>query len=115
MLMIDNPRFPHTCEITRTANSDDPDVDDSEAVTVYKGSCRSSAMLITDSSGEVITSTRRLSIPMTLKDWKVKGIAPSVSDKVNVDKDGVAKEWGEIIDFLPNSLGTTIIYKFART
>lgn len=52
---------------------------------------------------------------MRLKDWKQLGVAPSVGDTVNVDKDDVAKEWGEIIDFLPNTLGTTILYKFART
>lgn len=113
--MIDNPRFPHTCEIQHVEESDDPMVDDGESVTIYKGECRSSAYTTTDSSGEVITSTRRLSIPMRLKDWKQLGKAPSVGDKVNVDKYGVAQEWGEIIDFLPNTLGTTILYKFART
>lgn len=114
-MTIENPRFPHTCVITHVAVSDDPMEDEGESTTIYDGCCRSGSYLTTDSSGEVITSTRRLSIPLRLKDWKERGVAPAVGDTVNVDKDGVAKEWGEILDFLPNSLGTTILYKFSRT
>lgn len=114
-MTIDNPRFQHTCEILHTETSDDPLKDEGESVTIYSGCCRSGAYNTTDSNGEVVTSVRRLSIPMRLKDWKQLGVAPSVGDTVNVDKDGVANEYGKVIDFLPNTLGTTILYDYART
>ncbi|MBQ6378521.1 MAG: hypothetical protein IJJ56_06970 [Prevotella sp.] len=114
MARPDNPRFPHTCEIFHEEYCDDPLEDEYVEVTIYNGCCRSSAKFTTNDTGEVITSTRRLSIPLNLKDWKQLCVSPKVGDRVVVDKDEVAMEYGRIIDFLPNNLGTTILYKYIR-
>ncbi len=93
---------------------DDGNQSQNNIVTIYDGICRSEAKLTTDGNGEVITSTRRLSIPLTNRDWKRLQYKPVAGDRIEVDKDGTGHEWGEIIDFLPNELGTTIIYDFNR-
>lgn len=114
MARIENPRFPHTCEIRHIEESHNPLEDEGEEITIYNGCCRSCAQLTTNDSGEVITSARRLSIPLKRDDWKRLGLSPTAGDTVVVDKDEVAFEWGRIIDFLPNNLGTTILYRYTR-
>lgn len=114
MARPDNPRFPHTCEITHVEESDDPMQDEGESITIYQGCCRSSAQQTTNDSGEVITSTRRLSIPLKRADWKKYERRPRVGDTVIVDVDDIDFEYGYILDFLPNNLGTTILYKYIR-
>ena len=114
MERIDNPRFPHTCEILHVEESDDPMQDEGEETTIYKGCCRSGAQLTTNDNGKVITSTRRVSIPLKRADWKQLGTSPRVGDRIIVDIDEIAFEWGMILDFLPNNLGTTILYEYIR-
>ena len=114
MARIDNPRFPHTCEILHVEESDDPMQDEGEETTIYKGCCRSGAKLTTNDNGKVITSTRRVSIPLKRTDWKQLGTSPRVGDRIIVDIDEIAFEWGLILDFLPNNLGTTILYEYIR-
>ncbi len=114
MARIDNPRFPHTCEIIHIEESDDPMQDEGESITIYQGCCRSSAHQTTNDNGKVITSTRQLSIPLKRGDWKKYERRPRVGDTVIVDVDDIDFEYGYILDFLPNNLGTTILYEYIR-
>ena len=113
MANTNNPRFPHTCKITRSGSDDyDPMHPQPRETTIYEGACRSEAKYATNERGEVVSSNRRLSIPLKKDDWKQLGIAPMAGDSIEVDKDGVAHEYGSVIDFVPNNLGTTILYIF---
>lgn len=136
---IKNTRFPHTCVITHYENNDpmedqqvvidDPMFDElmddynddsgddesgnaNSSYIVYDGICRSGAKNTTSDAGDVITSTRRISIPLTLKDWERREYRPMAGDEVKVYKAGVVCETGHVLDFLPGNLGTTILFKF---
>lgn len=114
-----NPRFPHTCKIVREGPIDpddyDPliDEDDYEPTTIYEGECRSSEKNTVSDSGEVVTSQRTLSIPLTNDQWKEREYYPQAGDEVTVDK-GTSIEHGRILDFIPGNLGTHIIFKYNR-
>lgn len=134
-----NPRYPHVCTITHFENNapmddqqvviDDPMFDElmndyfgdsgddesgnaNSSYVVYDGICRSGAKNTTSDAGDVITSTRRISIPLTLNDWDRREYKPMVGDVVKVYKAGVVYETGQILDFQPGNLGTTILFKF---
>lgn len=134
-----NPRYPHVCTITHFENNDPMDdqqvvIDDpmfdelmndyygdsgddesgneNSSYVVYDGICRSGAKNTTSDAGDVITSTRRISIPLTLNDWDRREYKPMVGDVVKVYKAGVVYETGQVLDFQPGNLGTTILFKF---
>lgn len=134
-----NPRYPHVCTITHFENNDpmedqqvvidDPMFDElmndyngdsgddesgneNSSYVVYDGICRSGAKNTTSDAGDVITSTRRISIPLTLNDWDRREYKPMVGDAVKVYKAGVVYETGQVLDFQPGNLGTTILFKF---
>lgn len=134
-----NPRYPHVCTITHFENNDpmedqqvvidDPMFDelmndyngdsgddesgnDNSSYVVYDGICRSGAKNTTSDAGDVITSTRRISIPLTLNDWDRREYKPMVGDVVKVYKAGVVYETGQVLNFQPGNLGTTILFKF---
>jgi len=137
-----NRRYPHTCTITRYDNNDpmadqavtiddpmfdeliddlngDSGSDSSNAentgvVTVYDGECRSEAKLTTTDAGDVLASTRRLSIPLTLDDWEKMEYKPKEADRVDVWKGDSYHEYGLIIDVMLGQLGTTILFKYVK-
>jgi len=108
-----NPRFPHTCVIRRTAVPSSPMEDEGESVVVYEGECRSFDFHTTSDSGEVLTSTRRLSLPVRQQEWNEDRPIPLEGDTVEVDK-GSHKEYGVVTDKMPSNLGTHILWKFIR-
>lgn len=81
-------------------------------VTVYDSICRSEAKHTTNATGKVIASTRRVSIPLTIDDWEKREYKPVVGDRIKVCKGSVAVEWGQILDFMPGTMGTTILFEF---
>lgn len=108
-MSVSNPRFPHTCKITRSTN-DDPLADEGEATVVYEGKCRGYEKNTTSIEGEVITSNRGLSLPYAKDDWS-EDTMPKIGDEVEVDY-GAYKEHGQIIDRLvANFHGTHLIWK----
>ncbi len=109
----DNSRFPHTCTIKRSVRSDDPLADDEESVTIYEGVCRSSDFHTTSNAGDVITSTRKLSLPIRQQEWDEDHPIPLEGDEVSVNK-GSHKEYGIILDKMPGNLGTTLLWRFVR-
>ena len=74
---VDNPRFPHTCKISRVvrgsatqSKSPRNDDDEQESVVIYEGICRSFDFHTTSSSGELISSNRKLSLPQKQDEWR---------------------------------------------
>lgn len=111
--MIDNPRFPHTCRITRVGEND-PLSSEEDVVTVYEGECRAYEKNTTSDSGDVISSFRGLAVPVDRKGWMERGIVPFEDDYVVVDRGGY-EESGKIIDVNPaNFGGTHIIWRYGR-
>ena len=122
-----NPRFPHTCVITRPAVNSNPLEDEQESVVIYEGQCRSFDFHTTDSRGEVITSTRKLSLPVRQNEWvsiddnsssstvdlSDKWLIPLEGDSIIVDK-GSHREYGIVVDKMPSNLGTHLIWRFVR-
>lgn len=110
---IDNPRFPHWCRITRPTDNDDPMLDESEECVVYEGECRSFDDHTTNHRGEVITSARKLSLPVRQQQWGEKWAMPLEGDSVCVCK-GSHKEYGIVKDKMPGNLGTHILWEYVR-
>lgn len=120
-----NPRFPHTCVITRPVANSNPLEDEQESVVIYEGQCRSFDFHTTDSRGDVITSTRKLSLPVRQNEWRTadedsssgegtgKMLIPLEGDKIIVNK-GSHTEYGIVIDKMPSNLGTHLIWRFVR-
>lgn len=109
----DNPRFPHTCVITRETNPG-PMSDELEAEILYEGVCRAYDKNTTTSKGEVITSNRGLSLPITRKGWMERGVTPREGDLIVVDRGGY-EEHGSVIDINPaNFGGTHLLWKYDR-
>jgi len=109
-----NPRFPHTCVIKRPVLSDDPMIDDGgEDVVIYEGECRSYDFHTTSSAGDVLTSNRKLSLPVRQQEWDDDHPIPLEGDIVEVDK-GSHKEYGVVLDKMPGNLGTHILWRFVR-
>ena len=61
-MSVNNPRFPHKCQIIRPTKSDDPMSDEEEGAVLYDGICRGFDKLTTSVSGEVISSYRGLAL-----------------------------------------------------
>lgn len=87
---------------------------ESTVITIYDGQCRSEAKLTTNDSGDVLASTRRLSIPLTLDDWDKMEYKPKEADRVDVWKGESYHEYGLIIDVMFGQLGTTILFKYIK-
>ena len=87
--MMSNPRFPHTCTISRTEG--DTQLGTSTTTMIYKGSCRKGLNNQKDAPvGSASTAQWILSLPIT---FKIK-----FGDKVIVD-DGVAELKGNVSDW----------------
>ena len=109
---INNPRFPHKVKIERVVPFD-PLINTSQvSETIYEGVCRSYQKEYVSTTGEVMTSKRVLSLPMTLKDWTSENIILE-NDLVEVDY-GSYKEKGIVVDKQPNNLGTDIYWSYGR-
>lgn len=123
-MRVDNPRFPHKCRILRRAATGpledektfspiDAAVGDGVAV-IYEGRCRSYDKHTTSDSGEVITSYRGLSLPVTLADWEALGESPREGDELAVDR-GTRVEYGRIADIsAANFHGTHLLWRYGR-
>lgn len=107
-----NPRFPHHCVIKRRTDDGDPMTDEDNDVVIYNGVCRSFSFHTTSETGEVITSTRKLSLPVKQNEWNSTNI-PQEGDLVVVSKNGY-EESGTVIDKMPGNLGTHVLWKFVR-
>ena len=108
-----NPRFPHTCVISRRVDDDDPMTDDDMVTTIYEGECRSFDYHTTNETGDVLTSTRKLSLPTRQDEWDEEHPIPQEGDSVVVDK-GSYLEYGIVIDKMPSNLGTHILWRYGR-
>ena len=108
-----NPRFPHTCVISRKAVPDDPMEDEGEALVIYEGVCRSYDFHTTSTAGDVMTSTRKLSLPVRQQEWNKDHPIPLEGDIVVVNK-GSHSEYGVVLDKMPGNLGTHILWKYIR-
>lgn len=93
-------------------DGNDPMADETADVVIYDGECRSYTMTTTSDNGDVISSNRKLSLPLTQQEWK-KDTIPQEGDRVVVDKFGF-KEYGIVIDRMPSNLGTHILWKYGR-
>jgi hypothetical protein len=111
-MSVNNPRFPHSCEIIRFAKSEDPMSDEETGIVIYKGSCRGYSKLTTSVSGEVLSSYRGLALPLKQDEWTSDTI-PQEGDKIVLDK-GSYKEYGEVIDRMPGNLGTHLLWRYVR-
>lgn len=113
LMSVNNPRFPHTCTITRSTSSDGPMKDEGEVVTLYDGPCRAYEKNTTSVSGEVITTNRGLSLPLSRTEWSKENV-PQEGDEVVVDY-GPYTERGQIIDkMVANFHGTHLIWKHVK-
>ena len=107
---MNNPRWPHECVIERECDVDPYSGDDILPMVIYKGSCRSYTRHVTRGTGEVITSVRVLSIPLSTFEWDK---SPLAGDNVTV-KVGSTVEKGKVVDFNPNNFGTDITWRYVR-
>lgn len=109
----DNPRFPHSCRITRAVD-EDPMVDESESNLIYEGKCRAYEKNTTSDKGDVLNSFRGLALPIDRKGWVRYGKIPREGDEVVVDRGGYT-ERGRVVDVNPaNFGGTHLIWKYGR-
>ena len=114
---MNNPRYPHSCKITRAINDDAMSdemfnqADLSESV-IYEGQCRSFNRDTVSDNGDVVTSYRKLALPQKQDEWTEDTIIKA-GDRVEVQKFGYI-EYGIVIDIYPSNLGTHIIWKYAR-
>lgn len=114
MSTIDNPRFPHTCKITRVGENN-PLSSEEEEVVVYEGVCRVYDKHTTSDRGEVITSYRGLAIPVDRNGWIERGIAPQEDDYISIDREPMVED-GKVIDVNPaNFGGTHITWRYGRS
>lgn len=110
---ISNPRFPHKVVITRGMPFDPLEqMEPSEAKVIYEGVCRSYQKEYVSTTGDVMTSKRVLSLPLTLKDWTAETIVLE-NDLVEVNY-GSYIEKGIVVDKQPNNLGTDIYWNYGR-
>lgn len=111
-MSVNNPRFPHSCIITRLAKPDDPMSDENVSTVIYNGSCRGYSKLTTSASGEVISSYRGLALPLRQDEWATETI-PQEGDKIVLNK-GSFIEYGEVVDRMPGNLGTHLLWRYVR-
>lgn len=110
---VSNPRFPHTCKITRSTVSSGPMEDEEEATVIYDGKCRAYTKNTTSVSGEVITENRGLSLPLSKDEWGGSNV-PKEGDSIEVDF-GAYKEHGQVIDRMPaNFHGTHLVWRHVK-
>lgn len=112
---MNNPRFPHTCKITRAVNSDPMEDEFNEAVlskTVYEGECRAFNRDTVSDNGDVVTSYRKLALPLKQDEWTEENVVRE-GDRIEVQKFGFVEK-GVVIDIYPSNLGTHLIWKYAR-
>lgn len=115
---VNNPRFPHTCKISRVvsspsdARSPRDDDDEQSLVVIYEGVCRSFDYHTTSSNGDVISSNRKLALPQKQDEWTEETI-PQEGDIVEVQKKGFT-EYGLVKDIMPGNLGTHILWNYGR-
>lgn len=112
MARPDNPRFPHTCRITRQGVNYDPMAGKQSEVVIYEGICRSYNRDTISGDGTVNASFRNLSLPTKQQEWTEETI-PQEGDMVVVQKNGF-KEYGQVVDRRPGNLGTHILWKYVR-
>ena len=130
-MSVENPRFPHFCRITRKTTPDPLDEEEDYSPlcseveefgcnggksvrVIYEGCCRGYEKNTTSDRGDVITSYRGLSLPVTLNEWQEMGDAPREGDEVAVCK-GVYAEYGRVTDVSPaNFHGTHLIWRYGR-
>lgn len=110
---LNNPRFPHSCVISRRVDDDDPMTDDGAVETIYSGICRSFDFHTTTDAGDVLTSTRKLSLPVRQDEWDEEHPIPQEGDSIVVDK-GSYLEYGIVVDRMPGNLGTHILWRYGR-
>ncbi|MDY2642233.1 MAG: hypothetical protein SOW01_07650 [Mediterranea sp.] len=113
---MNNPRFPHSCKITRAVN-DNPLEDEFSngavlSKTVYDGECRAFNRDTVSDNGDVVTSYRKLALPLKQDEWTEENVVKA-GDRVEVQKFGFI-ERGVVVDIYPTNLGTHIIWKYAR-
>lgn len=141
-MAVNNPRFPHYCRIIRftevgpmedqgiasetmlddvtencigctCSDCECPCADVGEgAKVVYRGACRGYSRNTISDNGDVNTSYRWLSLPVTQDEWTEDTI-PLEGDKVIVQRYGY-KEYGLVVDKQPSNLGTHILWKYVR-
>lgn len=110
---ISNPRFPHKVVVTRVLPYDPLTMlSPEESKVIYEGVCRSYQKEYVSTTGEVMTSKRVLSLPLTLKDWTPETIILE-NDLVEVNY-GSYVEKGKVVDKQPNNLGTDIYWEYGR-
>lgn len=111
-MSVSNPRFPHTCKITRSGYSD-PMSSDGDVKVIYEGACRGYLKNTTSAEGEVITTNRGLSLPIAKDGW-AEDTVPQEGDEIEVDY-GAYKERGQIIDrMVSNFHGTHLIWNHVK-
>lgn len=110
--MTDNPRFPHKCKIIRHSDNGDPMTDEDEGIVIYEGECRGYDKLTTSIGGDVISSYRELSLPLTQWEWR-KDTIPQEGDRIELDK-GSYVEKGEVVDRMLGNFGTHLLWKYVR-
>ena len=110
---LDNPRFPHTCVISRRVDDADPMTDDMSSVVVYEGICRGYDVQTTSDTGDVITSVRKLSLPVRQQEWRSAKPIPREGDMLALNR-GSHMEYGRVTDIMSGNLGTHILWKYER-
>lgn len=110
---VKNPRFPHSCIITRKVESSDPMVDETDPMVIYNGACRAYEKNTTSVSGEVVTSNRGLSLPLNKDEWSSDKV-PSEGDELVVAY-GPYSERGCVIDRMVASFhGTHLVWRHVK-
>lgn len=97
-----------------TAVAEEDTTEGSQTTVIYEGSCRSYERHTTSDTGEIITSYRGLSLPLTQDDWIRLGVVPQEGDEVALDR-GSHREYGRVIDVNPSNFhGTHITWRYGR-
>ena len=110
----DNPRFPHSCKISRP-HDEDPMEDETEGVVIYEGECRAYDKNTVSDKGDVLNNFRGLALPIDREGWIALGKVPREGDEVVVDR-GTHKETGRVVDVNPaNFRGTHLVWKYGRS
>lgn len=113
-MSVENPRFPHTCTITRKGETDPMSDEDAEGTVIYEGPCRGYEKNTTSIKGEVITTNRGLSLPVNRREWMERGMVPCEGDELSIDF-GPYQEHGMLIDRMTaNFHGSHFIWKHVK-
>ncbi len=117
-LADDNPlsddEFVETVSSSSSSYSSSSSDEDTEKVIVYSGKCRAYDKHTTSDRGDVITSFRGLSLPVTRNDWEQLGVVPMEGDEIRVDRGGY-HEYGRVVDKNPGNFGGThLVWRYGR-